>query len=267
MAKSNREIYLENKIKKLEEKLLKRDKKILDQQKEILELKKELCKQNKQIEKFVLENKRKNDLIKINAYEQYFSKSEKTKDILAKARSVKSIEESSKKKRGCKEGKVNHEELANVKPDKIITMNPKEIEDEIKNGQCIYMGEDACYMISKKPCEYELIKIIRSKYKYNDKIYQALSDSVFGKSIITPSFASNAIYLKYCLCTPINKLSKFIRKQYNIIISNQSWCDYFKKTSELLDPLFKRIEKEFANPSSKVIHLDETELSLSKSKN
>ncbi len=267
MMKINREIYLENKIKKLEERLFKRDKKILDQQKEILELKKKIRSQNKQIEKFVFENKRKNDLLLINAYEEYYSKSEKTKDILVKARRVKSIEESSKKKRGRKEGRVNHKELANVKPDKVITLPPQEIENEIKKGECIYIGEDVCYKIVKKPCEYILIKIVRPKYKYNNKIYQALSDSVFGKAIITPSFVANALYLKYCLCTPINKLSKFIRNQYNIIISNQSWCDYFKKTSELLNPLYKRIEKEFVNPVSKVIHLDETELSLSKSKN
>lgn len=163
-------------------------------------------------------------------YNQYFSKSEHTKDVLKKARNVKLIEESSKKKRGRKVGKTNHEELDYLSPDKVITLTPEEIQKEIEAGECVIIGKDSTYKIIKNPASYQLIRIDRPKYLYNDKIYQTLANEIFGKSIITPSFVSNAIYLKYSLCMPINKLSKFIRNEYGIIISNQSWCDYFKKS-------------------------------------
>ncbi len=243
-----------------------RDKKIIEQQKEIESLKKTIAKQNKELEEKVLELKKKNDIILLNNYNQYFSKSEHTKDVLKKARSVRLIEESSKKKRGRKKGKTNHEELDYLTPDKVITLTPSEIQKEIDDGQCVIIGKDSTYKIVKNPASYQLIKIERPKYLYGNKIYQALSDEMFGKSIITPSFVSNAIYLKYSLCMPINKLSKFIKNQYGIIISNQSWYDYFKKASDLLEPLDKEIEYEFVNNSAGIIHLDETTATVSRSK-
>ena len=271
--KSTREIELEKQLEAAlkmvaskDEIIADRDKKIIEQQKEIESLKKTIAKQNRELEEKVLELKKKNDIILLNNYNQYFSKSERTKDVLKKARSIKLIEESSKKKRGRKKGKGNHEELDYLTPDKVITLTPKEIQKEIDAGQCIIIGKDSTYKIVKNPASYQLIKIERPKYLYGDKIYQALSDEVFGKSIITPSFVSNAIYLKYCLCMPINKLSKFIRSEYGIIISNQSWCDYFKKTSDLLEPLNKEIEYEFINNSTGIFQLDETTASISRSK-
>lgn len=271
--KSAREIELEKKLEaalnalnEKEQALKQRDQTIVDQQKEIESLKKELAKANKEIEKQAFEIKNKTDIILLNNYNQYFSKSERTEKVLKKARNVRVIEESSKKKRGRKKGKGNHEELDYLKPDKVITMNPEEINKEISEGKCIIIGKDCSYKIVKNPASYQLIRIDRPKYLYNEKIYQALSNETFGKSIITPSFVSNAIYLKYSLCMPINKLSKFIKNEYGIIISNQSWCDYFKKASDLLDPLHKEIEKEFINNSSKIIHLDETTVSVGKSK-
>lgn len=264
--KSAREIELEKQLQVALKMVADRDKKIIDQQKEIESLKKTIAKQNKELEEKALEIKRKNDIILLNNYNQYFSKSERTKDVLKKARSVKLIEESSKKKRGRKVGKTNHEELDYLSPDKVITLTPEEIQKEIDNGECVIIGKDSTYKIVKNPASYQLIRIDRPKYLYNNKIYQSLSNEAFGKSIITPSFVSNAIYLKHCLCMPINKLSKFIRNEYGIIISSQSWYDYFKKASDLLEPINKEIEYEFINNSTKIIHLDETTATISRSK-
>lgn len=264
--KSIREIELEKRLEAALKMVEERDKKIIDQQKEIESLKKTIAKQNKELDKRALEIKKKTDIILLNNYNQYFSKSEHTKDVLKKARNVKLIEESSKKKRGRKVGKTNHEELDFLTPDKVITLTPIEIEKEIEAGECVIIGKDSTYKIIKNPASYQLIRIDRPKYLYNDKIYQTLANEIFGKSIITPSFVSNAIYLKYSLCMPINKLSKFIRNEYGIIISNQSWCDYLKKASDLLEPVYKEIEYEFINNSAKIIHLDGTTASISRSK-
>lgn len=264
--KSIREIELEKRLEAALKMVEERDKKIIDQQKEIESLKKTIAKQNKELDKRALEIKKKTDIILLNNYNQYFSKSERTKDVLKKARNVKLIDESSKKKRGRKVGKTNHEELDYLTPDKVITLAPIEIEKEIEAGECIIIGKDSTYKIIKNPASYQLIRIDRPKYLYNDKIYQTLANEIFGKSIITPSFVSNAIYLKYSLCMPINKLSKFIKNEYGIIISNQSWCDYFKKASDLLEPVYKEIEYEFINNSAKIIHLDGTTASISRSK-
>lgn len=264
--RSAREIELEEQLEAALRLVADRDKIIIRQQKEIESLKKTVAKQNRELEEKALELKRKNDIILLNNYNQYFSKSERTKDVLRKARSVRSIEGPPEKKRGRKAGKKNHKELDYLTPDRVITLTPEEIKAQIEGGECVIIGKDSAYKIVKNPASYQLIRIDRPKYLYNDKIYQALSDEVFGKSIITPSFVSNAIYLKYSLCMPINKLSKFIRSEYGIAISNQSWCDYFKKASGLLEPIDKEIEREFANNSAKIMHLDETSASISRSK-
>lgn len=266
IKKSAREIELEKQLEAALKMVSDRDKKIIDQQKEIESLKKTIAKQNKEIEEKSLELKKRRDIILLNNYNQYFSKSEHTKDVLKKARSVRLIEESSKKKRGRKKGKTNHEELDYLTPDKIITLTPEEIKTQIDAKECVIIGKDSTYKIVKNLASYQLIRIDRPKYLYKEKIYQALSNEAFGKSIITPSFVSNAIYLKYSLCMPINKLSKFIKNQYGIIISNQSWYDYFKKASDLLEPLDKEIEYAFVNNSAGIIHLDETTATVSRSK-
>lgn len=264
--KSQREIELERQLAEALKILSERDKTIILQQKEIETLKQQLAKANKELEKKILEIKKKNDIILLNNYNQYFSKSEKTKNILKKARNVKVIENSTKEKRGRKAGTGNHEELNLIEPDKIITLTPEEIKNEIAAGNCVIIGRNSSYKIVKNPASYQLIRIDRPKYLFEDKFYQSLSDDMFGKSIITPSFVANAMYLKFNLSLPINKLSKFIKTEYGINISNQSWCDYFEKTATMLEPIHKLIKKEFIENSAGIIHLDETTVSIAKSK-
>lgn len=244
----------------------KRNATIVTQQKEIEKLKKELAKANKEIEEQSLAIKRKNDNLKLNAYKKYFSNSDRTSRVLKKARNVRKIESNSNQKRGRKKGTINHKELSDITPDEVITLSPKELDLALKNNECIIIGEDCAYKLVKNPATYRLIQIVRPKYLFKGKIYQALSNEAFGKSIITPSFVSNAIYLKFNLGMSINKLSKFIRNTYGIFISNQSWCDYFKKAMDLLQPIHLEIEKALVNNSCKIIQLDETTASISKSK-
>lgn len=73
--KSAREIELEKQLQAALKMVADRDKKIIDQQKEIESLKKTIAKQNKELEEKALEIKRKNDIILLNNYNQYFSKS------------------------------------------------------------------------------------------------------------------------------------------------------------------------------------------------
>ncbi len=267
LEKAHKIIEKQNKVIESQDNLIKeRDGTVFSLQKENEMLKKMLARANKELEKASFEIKRKDDIIKLNNYNKYFSMSEKTKDVLKKARNVKSLEKSNLAKRGRKKGKINHEELDCINPDETITLTPAEIKEAIANKECIIIGKDVAYKIVKNPATYKLIKIERPKYLYKNKIYQCLSNEVFGKSIITPSFVSNAIYLKYCLCMPINKLSKFIRNQFGIIISNQSWCDYFKKAVDILKPIEDEIEKELVNNTVKIMHLDETTATVSKSK-
>ena len=267
LEKARKVIESQNKVIESQDNLIKeRDGMVFSLTKENEKLKKSLARANRDLDKASLEIKRKDEIIKLNNYNKYFSMSEKTKNVLKKAKNVKSLEKSSQGKRGRKKGKINHEELDNVNPDETITLTPEEIKEAIANNECIIIGKDVAYKIVKNPATYKLIKIVRPKYLYKNKIYQTLSNEVFGKSIITPSFVSNAIYLKYCLCMPINKLSKFIRNQFGIIISNQSWCDYFKKAVDILKPIEDEIEKELVHNTAKIMHLDETTATVSKSK-
>lgn len=261
------ELELEKKLEAALAIIKQRDDKIVEQQAEIEKLKKEVYKLNKKVEEQALEITRKNNIILLNNYNHYFSNSEKTKNVLNKARSVTSNKSKGGGKRGRKKGTPNHQELDGITPDEIITLTPKEIEDLIKSGECIIIGEDCIYKISKNPESFRLTKIVRPKYLYNGKIYQApADDDIFGKSIITSSFVSNAINFKFCLGMSINKLSKYIKSQYSINISNQSWCDYFKKASNVIEGLYERIKYFLVNNSVEVMHVDGTTVSLSKGK-
>jgi len=239
------------------------NKKIEDQRHEVELLKQKLAKAYRLLDQKLTEIERKNEIIKKNNYETFFSKSEKTLKIIKKSRSVTVVE---KGQVGRKKGGKNFSNILNLKPDEEIELDPIEYINAVNKNEYKYIGKDSCYKIERVPAKYKLIKIYRKKYQHNEtkKIYQALSNSVFGNSVITPSFVSNAIYMKYCLCMPINKLSKHIKEEMGISISNSNWWNYFDKSSTLLEDIYKRIRYDLINNEAKIMHVDETTVSISK---
>ncbi len=226
-------------------------------------LKTKLAKAYHLLEEKINDIERKNEIIKKNNYEKFFSKSESTVKILKKSRRVTSIE---KGKPGRKKGSKNYGDVLNLKPDEVIELDPIEYINASNKGEYKYIGEDSCYKIKRIPAKYTLTKIVRRKYQHQvtKQIFQPLSNFVFGNSIITPSFVSNAIYMKYCLYMPINRLSKHIKNEMGIAISNQNWWHYFDKASALLEPIYKRIREDLIHNEAKILHADETTLSIAK---
>ncbi len=223
----------------------------------------EIAKLTKQLERKIDTIGKKNEIIKRNNYNEFFSKDEKTSKLLKKSRSVKTIEKGAK---GRKTGSKNFINLIDLKADEEIVLNPDEFINALNKEGFRKIGEDVAYKINRVPAKYELIKIIRPKYlKDNGEIIQSLSSFCFGNSVITPSFVSNALYLKYVLNIPVNKISKHIKSEMGISISKADWCHYFEKAGDILEPIFNEIKNELINNDAKIIQADETTVSVSKS--
>lgn len=223
----------------------------------------EIAKLTKQLEKQIDVIGKKNEIIKRNNYNELFSKDEKTSKLLKKSRSVKSIEKGNV---GRKLGSKNFINLIDLKADEEIVLNPEEFILAISKDNYKKIGEDVAYKIKRIPAKYELVKIIRPKYlKEDGQIIQALSSFCFGNSVITPSFVANALYLKYVLNIPVNKISKHIKSEMGISISKQDWCHYFDKAIDMLEPIYNGIKKELINNNANIIQADETTISVSKS--
>ena len=263
--KNQREIELEKIINELSNKLESKEKVIFSLKDELAATKEEMAKLQEKYEKKIAEINAKKEIIKKRNYNEFFSKSEETSKILKQA---KTIEIKSKQKVGRKIGSKNYSTIDFLKPDETIILNPSEYDKAIDKGSFVKIGEDKSYKIIRTPATYKLRLLIRNKYKNieTNSIYQVLSDEVFGNSIISPSFVANALYLKYCLCLPISKLTKYINNEMGIKISKQSWSNYFLFASEKLTPIYEAISNELKNNEARIIQCDETTVALSKSK-
>ncbi len=122
-------------------------------------------------------------------------------------------------------------------------------------------GEDESYKIEYKPASFEVIKIVRKKYKDKDNIYEAISDDVFPHSPLTPSLASNLIEMKFNLGVPFYRYSNYL-KAHGLNISDVNIYNYAKRTMNLLEPLYDSLLNNLINNKSKVIHSDETPLTV-----
>ena len=98
-------------------------------------------------------------------------------------------------------------------------------------------GQDESYKIEYKPAKFEVVKIVRKKYKDKDKIYQELSDDPFPHSSLTPSLAANLIEMKFNLGVPFHRYSNYLIS-HGLNISDVNIYNYAKRTLDLLEPLY-----------------------------
>ena len=164
-AKATIKDYSDKAIESEKEKALLRD--------ELLKAQAEIAKLTKRLEKQIDTIGKKNEIIKRNNYNEFFSKDEKTAKLLKKSRSVKTIEKGNV---GRKPGSKNYINFIDLKADEEIVLNPEEFILAIDKDGFKKIGEDIAYKIKRVPTRYELIKIIRPKYlKDNGQIIQSLS--------------------------------------------------------------------------------------------
>lgn len=122
-------------------------------------------------------------------------------------------------------------------------------------------GIDESYKIEYKPAKFEVVKIVRKKYKDKDKIYQALSDDPFPHSPLTPSLAANLIEMKFNLGIPFHRYSNYLIS-HGLNISDVNIYNYAKRTMDLLEPLYSELLNNLLHNEFNVIHADETPLKV-----
>ena len=126
-------------------------------------------------------------------------------------------------------------------------------------------GIDESYKIEYKPAKFEVVKVVRKKYKDKDKIYQALSDDPFPHSPLTPSLAANLIEMKFNLGIPFHRYSNYLIS-HGLNISDVNIYNYAKRTLDLLEPLYSELLNNLLHNEFNVIHADETPLKVIGSK-
>lgn len=126
-------------------------------------------------------------------------------------------------------------------------------------------GIDESYKIEYKPAKFEVVKVVRKKYKDKDKIYQTLSDDPFPHSPLTPSLAANLIEMKFNLGIPFHRYSNYLIS-HGLNISDVNIYNYAKRTLHLLEPLYSELLNNLLHNEFNVIHADETPLKVIGSK-
>ena len=126
-------------------------------------------------------------------------------------------------------------------------------------------GIDESYKIEYKPAKFEVVKVVRKKYKDKDKIYQTLSDDPFPHSPLTPSLAANLIEMKFNLGIPFYRYSNYLIS-HGLNISDVNIYNYAKRTMDLLEPLYSELLNNLLHNEFNVIHADETPLKVIGSK-
>ena len=131
-------------------------------------------------------------------------------------------------------------------------------------------SEKVRYVVESIPATLKVTKIIKQSCKCsvcnpkNNQIYYPLSTSLFPGSIMTHSFASYITYHKYELGIPFEHLARHIKETLDIEISKQNLALYMAKMSNILVPLYHQMKEDLLHNQAKVIHADETTLSISK---
>lgn len=126
-------------------------------------------------------------------------------------------------------------------------------------------GIDESYKIEYKPAKFEVVKVVRKKYKDKDKIYQTLSDDPFPHSPLTPSLVANLIEMKFNLGIPFYRYSNYLIS-HGLNISDVNIYNYAKRTLDLLEPLYSELLNNLLHNEFNVIHADETPLKVIGSK-
>ena len=122
-------------------------------------------------------------------------------------------------------------------------------------------GKDESYKIEYKPAKFEVVKVVRKKYKDKDKIYQVLSDDPFPHSPLTPSLAANLIEMKFNLGIPFYRYSNYLIS-HGLNISDVNIYNYAKRTMDLVEPLYSELLNNLLHNEFNVIHADETPLKV-----
>ena len=134
----------------------------------------------------------------------------------------------------------------------------------------VKIGEKVRYQIEADPINVRVVKLVKETYKCPDcnkrgnKVYYPLSEEAFPGSPLTPSLAAYLAYHKYELGVPFHHLERHFQATLGIPLSKQCMADWMAMAAERLSPVYERMRADLLATPTKVIHADETTLTLSK---
>lgn len=134
----------------------------------------------------------------------------------------------------------------------------------------VKIGEKARYQIEADPINVRVIKLVKETYKCPDcnkrgnKVHCPVSSEAFPGTPLTPSLAAYLAYHKYELGVPFHHLERHFSGTLGIPISKQCMADWMAMAAERLGPVYERMKSDLLATPTRVIHADETTLTLSK---
>lgn len=244
-------------------------KRIKELEEENNNLKAELYNERKEKEKALLALMHQKEKKTIAYVRQFVPKTEKTNKVV-----INEVEEIIKEDKVAAPRKKKFEDIDFEKyVSDVIVLKPDVLSCPICGKDLVKIGEKVRYQIDADPINVKVTKIIKETYKCPDcnkkdnKVYYPLVNEVFDGSILTPGFAAYLAYHKYELGIPFNHLEKHFANTLGLPISKSNMADYMAKTAEVLTPIYERMKSDLLRNNTKVIHADETTLTLSKQVN
>lgn len=244
-------------------------KRIKELEEENNKLKAELFNERKEKEKALLALMHQREKKTIAYVRQFVPKTEKTNKVI-----INEVEEIIKEDKKASPRKKKFEDIDFEKyVTDVIVLKPNTLICPTCGKDLVKIGEKVRYQIDADPINVKITKIIKETYKCPDcnkidnKVYYPLVNEVFDGSILTPGFAAYLAYHKYELGIPFNHLEKHFSNTLGLPISKSNMADYMAKTAEVLTPIYERMKEDLLKTSTKVIHADETTLTLSKQVN
>ena len=229
----------------------------------------ELYNERKEKEKLLLALMHQKEKKTIAYVRQFVPKTEKTNKVV-----INEVEEIIKEDKVAAPRKKKFEDIDFEKyVSNVIVLRPEVLSCPTCGKDLIKIGEKIRYQIEADPINVKVTKIIKETYKcpncnkVDNKVYYPLVNEVFDGSILTPGFAAYLAYHKYELGIPFNHLEKHFSNTLGLPISKSNMADYMAKTAEVLTPIYERMRSDLLETSTKVIHADETTLTLSKQAN
>ena len=173
-------------------------------------------------------------------------------------------------RRGRKKGGRNFPSLkADRYVTKVVYEDPEETVCPDCGARLVPFSQRERIAVEYVPSSLTVTKTITRSFKCPEcsgksgRIFYPLSKAAFPGSILTPSFAAYVAYCKYELGIPFHHLSEHIENTLGIAVSKQDLAGFMKRTSDLLEPVYDRMKADLLANHARVIHSDETTLTVS----
>lgn len=255
---------LEEALKRIAQ--LEEDKKMLQAENEAQRLL--IFKQQKKLNDLLKDKIKVAEKLHIEQVKPFVTKSEKLDDIVInETESVLQEQKHSSPRVGRKKGGTN---FARVDLEAAVVDTIYEDPDSIVCPSCSrdlsLASQKTRYVVEVIPSTIKVTKIIKRSYKckHDKKFVYPLSKEVFVGSILTPSLAAYLAYHKYELGIPFHHLERHLSNTLNLDISKQLMAKWMQTLAIKLKPVYEVMKQDLLNNTVRVIHADETTLSVAK---